>query len=644
MAAQNQHSTASPTDRRLRCKAAFDPTCGLSAYFLRLNVVFGWRYICAVVLTYGVNQGMGEALVFTARKYFIFDGMQLDASTAARLVGFSRIPWQLKSLFGVLSDALPIGGRHRGPYMLLAGLLGIVGSCSMAATPESKFSLFTAGLMLLFCNVNFAMPDVMIDATVAERAKVAPERAADLQALCWGSLGAFGIPIALVSGNLLESGGARLLFALAIFTSSATALPPLLGWLGEKPKPSGCAASRQLCRDLASTLPKRSVLMAATLVGCYSVSLGLFQLFVADTYPDEVAFATMVGNFVLCVALYLIMRRVDVVLARAVIFPFLQGALTPRSDIIFDWSHSPSRTSSDQRCWSAAQCAANVAAAANATFSNASTMMDDGSELPCGWARLRGNPCLSPVVMAYIGVAGNVALVLGTAAYTSCFQTWRFRSIIALTQLLAVFASLTDWMWALRINLRLGLPDVMFAFGEEVFIDAVDALSNQPFFIFAAKLCPNGVEASMFALFMGLSNFGSDAGQYLGASLLKSFGNPVEPEFEGMVPYLMCKSLMRALPILLIPFLVPGGTPADSAAAMGAVNIVAVVGGGDDAPAGGPGAKQDAGLLRGAEVRSDSSMPAEIASANAPDAYDGVAGEVELGTTKPGRSWGDLAN
>ena len=474
---------------------------------------------------------------------------------------------------------------------------------------------------------------------LAERAKVAPERAADLQALCWGSLGAFGIPIALVSGNLLESGGARLLFALAIFTSSATALPPLLGWLGEKPKPSGCAASRQLCRDLASTLPKRSVLMAATLVGCYSVSLGLFQLFVADTYPDEVAFATMVGNFVLCVALYLIMRRVDVVLARAVIFPFLQGALTPRSDIIFDWSHSPSLTSSDERCWSAAECAANVAAAANA-----STMMDDGSELPCGWARSRGNPCLSPVAMAYIGVAGNVALVLGTAAYKSCFQTWRFRSIIALTQLLAVFASLTDWVWALRINLRLGLPDVMFAFGEEVFIDAVDALSNQPFFIFAAKLCPNGVEASMFALFMGLSNFGSDAGQYLGASLLKSFGNPVEPEFEGMVPYLMCKSLMRALPILLIPFLVPGGTPADSAAAMGAVNIVAVVGGGDDAPAGGPGAKQDAGLLRGAEVRSDSSMPAEIASANAPDAYDGVAGEVELGTTKPGRSWGDLAN
>ena len=69
------------------------------------------------MLTYGINQGMGEKLVLTARQYFIFDDMQLDAATANQLIGFSRIPWQLKSLFGVMSDALPISGMHRGPYI-----------------------------------------------------------------------------------------------------------------------------------------------------------------------------------------------------------------------------------------------------------------------------------------------------------------------------------------------------------------------------------------------------------------------------------------------------------------------------------------------------------------------------------------------
>lgn len=582
------------------------------------------------MLTYGINQGMGEKLVLTARQYFIFDDMQLDAATANQLIGFSRIPWQLKSLFGVMSDALPIGGMHRGPYMLLASLLGVIASFWLAITPTCSLTVCSAALLLLFCNVNFSMPDVMVDATVAERAKLAPERTADLQALCWGSFGVFGIPIALAKGNLLELGGAHLLFALSIGTSCCVALPPVLGWLGERPKPSGCEQSRRLCRDLVSTLPRCRVLVAATLVGCFSCGIGLVQLLVAPKYPEEVGLVTVLANFGLCAIVYLTMRPVDEVLARAVIFPFLQGALNPRSDLIFDWSHAPSANSPDQRCWSAAECAAGTAGAGalmvsmlNASATGGGNVADDGSEcapraaaaalvppsgngvfntpsaLPCGWALERHYPCLSPVLLAYVSVAGSVALVIGTVAYASCFQTWRFRSIIGLTQLVLAFASLTDWVWTSRLNLQLGIPDEFLVFGEEVFIDAIAVLNSQPFFIFAAKLCPPGVEASMFALFMGLSNFGNDAGRYLGSSLLKYLGNPSKPGYEGIATYSFVKSLMRALPVLLVPFLVPNGSPADSAAALGAgINVT----GGDDmdvddGPATSPGGPrhQDAG-------------------------------------------------
>jgi hypothetical protein len=103
----------------------------------------------------------------------------------------------------------------------------------------------------------------------------------------------------------------------------------------------------------------------------------------------------------------------------------------------------------------------------------------------------------------------------------------------------------------------------------------------------------------MFALFMGLSNFGNDAGRYLGSSLLKYLGNPSKPGYEGIATYSFVKSLMRALPVLLVPFLVPNGSPADSAAALGAgINVT----GGDDmdvddGPATSPGGPrhQDAG-------------------------------------------------
>ncbi len=47
-------------------------------------------------------------------------------------------------------------------------------------------------MLFLACNLNVALADVMIDATVAEQTKRRPELGAELQALCWGALGAVG--------------------------------------------------------------------------------------------------------------------------------------------------------------------------------------------------------------------------------------------------------------------------------------------------------------------------------------------------------------------------------------------------------------------------------------------------------------------
>ena len=44
---------------------------------------------------------------------------------------------------------------------------------------------------------------------------------------------------------------------------------------------------------------------------------------------------TIVGNFALCTSLWWLLSHVDVTLGRAVMFPFLQGALCPSSSILF---------------------------------------------------------------------------------------------------------------------------------------------------------------------------------------------------------------------------------------------------------------------------------------------------------------------
>ena len=126
---------------------------------------------------------------------------------------------------------------------------------------------------------------------------------------------------------------------------------------------------------------------------------------------------------------------------------------------------------------------------------------------------------------------------------------------------------------------------------------------------------PPGVEATIFALNMGLSNFGTQtglptcpgclpslpaglsinrvligvrrdrgsvscacipvpdlccacalhqscvAGKYLGAALLRSLGGVEPPGFQNIELLVFLRSCCRALPIFLIPFLVPDGSP-----------------------------------------------------------------------------------
>jgi len=92
--------------------------------------------------------------------------------------------------------------------------------------------------------------------------------------------------------------------------------------------------------------------------------------------------------------------------------------------------------------------------------------------------------------------------------------------------------------------------------------------------IYAAKLCPRGTEASMFALFMGLSNFGRTAGEYLGSFLLQAYGGVEAPVFENLEAFVVTACLMQAIPILMVPYLVPRGSPRGTAQEMGASRAI----------------------------------------------------------------------
>ena len=118
-------------------------------YFTRLADAFGWKYVFAVCLQYGGNQGLGNRLTSSARGYYLLDGLGLDSAQMGHLSGFAGIPWQLKSLFGLLSDTLPINGYHRSPYMMAAGAIGMAANAWLAMVPASAMGYASAAVHCL---------------------------------------------------------------------------------------------------------------------------------------------------------------------------------------------------------------------------------------------------------------------------------------------------------------------------------------------------------------------------------------------------------------------------------------------------------------------------------------------------------------
>lgn len=84
-----------------------------------------------------------------------------------------------------------------------------------------------------------------------------------------------------------------------------------------------------------------------------------------------------------------------------------------------------------------------------------------------------------------------------------------------------------------------------------------------PVLVLAAKICPNGMEATLFATLMSVSNGGSVLGGLIGAGLTQAFG-VTKDEFENLAPLLILCNLSSLLPLPLLGLLPQDTSDADS--------------------------------------------------------------------------------
>eukprot|EP00850_Spirogloea_muscicola_P010566 SM000062S19952 [mRNA] locus=s62:643291:646410:+ [translate_table: standard] len=159
--------------------------------------------------------------------------------------------------------------------------------------------------------------------------------------------------------------------------------------------------------------------------------------------------------------------------------------------------------------------------------------------------------------MGLVGMTAYIGMILGVVTYNQWFKLQPFRQISFWAQVLMTAGGMLDLIQVTRVNLRIGIPDKAFILGDAAIVDVFQRLQLMPMLVLAARLCPPGIEGTLFAFLMSLSNFGSLTARWLGAVLMTAVG-VTKDHYDLLWLAVLIRTCMRLLPICVLFLLPPG--------------------------------------------------------------------------------------
>eukprot|EP00744_Colponema_vietnamica_P008603 GILI01012265.1.p1 GENE.GILI01012265.1~~GILI01012265.1.p1 ORF type:complete len:471 (+),score=118.94 GILI01012265.1:179-1591(+) len=163
----------------------------------------------------------------------------------------------------------------------------------------------------------------------------------------------------------------------------------------------------------------------------------------------------------------------------------------------------------------------------------------------------------TPEFMGRLRLAYGVATLLGIFMYHKLFKNMDFRKVLLWTTIAAVCIGSTQLLLVTRANVAMGIPDKLFTLGDGLIIQAMGEVQTMPLLVLAARLCPPGVEGSVYALLMSTINLGGLVSSQLGG-LLSYLMGITSSQFTLLWLLVLITNVCMLLPLPLL-ILVPSG-------------------------------------------------------------------------------------
>jgi folate/biopterin transporter len=160
-----------------------------------------------------------------------------------------------------------------------------------------------------------------------------------------------------------------------------------------------------------------------------------------------------------------------------------------------------------------------------------------------------------PEFLGRVRLVTSIAALLGVWIFQRFLKAVPFRIIFAWSTILSTLLGFTMLLLVTHTNRALGIGDEWFSLGDSLILTVMGEISFMPVLVLSARICPRGVEATLFALLMSIVNLAGLLSHEFGAVLTHWLG-VTETNFDNLWLLVTLTNLSTLLPLPLL-FLLP---------------------------------------------------------------------------------------
>jgi len=160
----------------------------------------------------------------------------------------------------------------------------------------------------------------------------------------------------------------------------------------------------------------------------------------------------------------------------------------------------------------------------------------------------------NPEFLGTIRFFASWAGLLGVWLFQRFFKAVPTRKIFFWTTIISTLLGLTSLLLVTHVNRLLGIDDRWFSLGDSLILTIAGRIAFMPVLVLAARICPEGIEATLFAVLMSVINISALCSFQLGAGLTHLLG-VTESNFNNLWLLILIANISSLLPLPLLSWL-----------------------------------------------------------------------------------------